>query len=386
MNNRVRKGKPDYHFSYEPNDSLEHTSIAPKEVGLFKNVSTFACIAVGIGTTYGLHISFSEDSGLPAWLLPLLAGGALTSLTWAAWHTLFEKAAIATTGTQKAMLVGLAMAVTGAMIGTSASYVTAAIGGSTAMRHHHGLFFKQFETVADEILDVSEDEKKVIRAVRVAEAYAESQFDNEIEHGDFSGTKGYGPKARELESHLARVRRQARDMNEAVEDRENGVLAALEKLREAQNFSANSDDVQTDLAIRAALVELRQAERIHATDNADDTGMVNIDLRGGTAQFTELTENVIDLADDLEQERRKDPIVMPDWNPITRKQAVQDYAGVVSLEWLATIVIESFSFVLLLIVLVGRKIDDDHDESDWVHVASLPKPDRDNAPQLTAAE
>lgn len=335
----------------------DNQRVTQSSVRLARALALIGSLAAGLAVFWGLRDILAPEGGLSSWAIPVAAATALACLLAGGWHMILGSAAEAK-GHHAVVVLGLGTILTAITIATSAWWLATALGGSSAVRHHQQQVFSEVERASSSILDALEPERQIIVAVQGIRSGYEKLALAEQRHGVLSGRPGRGPVFEEV-NDVARALLVIEQTMIGVFDQRNATIVAVrESLRNASRASTLGENTIVGEMVMKAINQLADARRMSVLELASTVQVIPVTSSADRLKELEnLTRGIPELARKLGQNQQI--VEMPNWEPVSRSEAVVRYADNVSLAWIVAVSLDLLPLLLLGVVVAAKARADD---------------------------
>jgi len=243
-----------------------------------------------------------------------------------------------------AFAIGMGLVIIG--MGTSAWFLAAKIGGSTAIQTHQTLYLgklKEAEKLAGENFA---QESTILQLAKLGVGKLEGDAEAEGRFGKFSGKAGYKGVHVSLKNAAAALLDVHRNLKKMDNKRRNLLNGARREIDKAARAVSERDDAAFRKSVSRATALLADAMRIRLSSVV--AGLSIGSARGTAGKAILTTQNGIsDKADEIEAERLD--VSIPFYAPMDAKTAVTTYPA--ALPWLMAILLEGLPLLMLGMLL-----------------------------------
>lgn len=321
------------------------TDNQPMNVRTTQILAIIACVLAGFGVFWGQRAELAADGGLSSWLIPIATSVALIVLLSGAWHMLL-KMAVMKDGPAIELVLSMGITATIVAIATSSWFLTSAIGGPTALRHHMNTQVAEFEDTTRLIRNEAEREIEIHQAVRAAKGTAEETARCELLDGCVTLIPGPGPTVNELNRAAKAIGQVETEMSTLIETRTSTLDNAEEKLRQAQKAILDADEQAFAEAMSAGVSLLGEAERMSVVNLASSLAIGQT----GVGPLSDILGQIALVVRKVS--RQKTSIDIPTWERMSRSEATIAYSERISLAWIVAISLDTLPLLLLVITIV----------------------------------
>jgi hypothetical protein len=320
------------------------------DIRLASSMAVVGSVLTGLGAFWGMHGALAEGFAT-AWLIPIGAAIGLACLLATSWHYILGMSQRAQ-GPMIPLVLFLGAMMTALAILTSSWWLTSALGGGVALRYHHQSQFDTLETALRRIQEQAGPDRALLQEITTARNSLSRLTTDEAGIGALSGKIGSGPVARDLREMSAKLGEVQEAAGEIIDSRDDLIAQARGQLDLARRASLAADE--TDIArrfadagepaARAARLNLKdQAPIIHRTIDSEQpevrkiAGQLRAAVRDATADW-KLVE-------------------IPQYQPMTRAEAVLHHAQQVMAAWAVSVALECLIFAMLCVLVVRAQLD-----------------------------
>lgn len=313
---------------------------------LARIVGFVAAISAGLAVGLGSYTDIVASDGPANFILPFVIAIAVALGLGAGWHVVLAMGSVARSPQARAMVLslGLGLAVIGA--GTSAWFLAAKIGGSTAVSSHQQIYLTDLNEAEQKIAANHARERVLIAVAGRGQSALENTALDEGNFGAVSGKAGFKTVFSALKNAAGGLQDTQSEL-QRLADRTDGLLSqARHSIDEAGKAIAARDDRKFEDAIGVAVSRLGDANRIRLSNTLLGAG--DIDASGPAAT------NVANVVDGMRRAVRSvsselRPVTIPAYVPMDAKTAVVTYPQ--PLPWLMAILIECLPLLMLGIMM-----------------------------------
>lgn len=322
-------------------------------------------ITSGVTSAIGIHVMIPSERY--AIFLACMAGLAITMLLTSIWTYLFNH-----TG-QKDLRLLLAVPVIIPIIAAISTWSNAtALVGPAAMRMHIKSFASEYQESINEAQRRGESNTRIVAAISSEAAAFKADVKGEIEDGRLTGSPGRGTVTITLERIAEKLESMSVASMKASEENAIYINAASESYTRllilAERDSTRPSDVkEATERLRSAIIkidEVSPAKTVTAMmpliAGISDTLLqpkgdgfkkkqleaINIHIK---PRLESMQENLIALAKDASGET----VNMPNYDPITRPEAVLKYGDQFPVQWAIAGALDAAPLLFLLLLLLG---------------------------------
>lgn len=320
-----------------------------------------ASLGVGFSSFWGLRDFFIEQGGLIGWLLPMSLAAVVTVLVAFLWHMLLDLASEKRTSVQLALLSGAAVVLTALMIAISAQFVTSAIGGDAALRHHKEAYLTEATELASALEEQSRlTDRQLGQGSQVA-GQLQTYLRCEIERGCLSGRGGgEGPNTaalRDLVTGFGLMQDDASSQAGLQQALLNEARVQIEEARRAAR-EGDAESFNDHIALlHSAISRARgEAERLHF----DPSFLAN----SAYPEVARLAGRFDGQGLQMRDEVLSRPV--PVFEPMDRYEAAVTYSDKVYMAHVLGVAVELLPLLMFFIVLLSAQLREDQDDENGV--------------------
>ena len=297
--------------------------------------ATVAALVVAVGASVGFH----DMTG--SYWLAILGGVGIASILGLGWYALITAGSRARRGLARLAVFSIGTLLVAVALGTSGWALATAIGGKSAMTVHDAEQVRIHEDALNAAYARVAGQKPVLDAMVTASTAYEGYAAAETA-GDLGNASGCGPRCRTYQRAGQAIQSEADNLRGELDAAKAAQDAGLELLALARQ----TDDPAPLLAEVASTVALLNAVDLDAGNvgilnfSATATGLEGVSNEG-------LTQAIIDADVELPP-----AVEVPDYQAITKSEAVLVYWRRVIGAWIAAVAIDIAPLVMLLIVMV----------------------------------
>ncbi len=318
---------------------------------LANSMAIVASVLTGLGVFWGLRGALAAEGGASAWLIPAGAAIGLFCLLATSWHFVLGMAGNAR-GAAIPLVLGTGLVLTGLSITTSAWWLTSALGGGMALRHHHQTQFVALTRAIQQVQDQAGAERRLLLEIGAARSALQQAVDDELKNGTFSGKRGPGPVTRDLERMSAALAEQQLALEKVPDEREALLAHARDALDLAKQASQEGDEAGVDQGMTRAGRFAAKAARLDVTELVP---VIQAVLTSDRPPVQKVADGVRSTARDVQGDRSQ--VDIPPYQSITRAEAVLRYPEQVAAAWAVAVALESLVFALLCVLVVRANLD-----------------------------
>jgi hypothetical protein len=311
-----------------------------------------ASVLTGLGVFWGLHGVLAAEGGPAAWLIPLGAAIAIGCLLGAAWHYVLGMARYARSAGAIALVLAMGVLLTGISIATSAWWLTSALGGGMALRHHHQIQFENYVAALDGMQSQARVDRKLLLEIATTRNILQQALDDERRDGSITGKTGSGPVVRELQVMLNALDDHHAALAKIPDEREALVARARTAIDEARRASAGGDETGVARALGETSHFITEAAGL---DMVYQASAIPATLNSGQPPVRSAVDHLRPAISDALRDRV--PVAVPHYQPTTRAAAVLDHAAHVAAAWAVAIALDCLVLALLCVLLVRANLD-----------------------------
>jgi hypothetical protein len=330
-----------------------------------------ASVLTGLGVFWGLRGALAAEGGASAWLIPAGAAIGLFCLLATSWHFVLGMAPRAR-GIAIPLVLGTGLALTGLSITTSAWWLTSALGGGMALRHHHEIQFAALTRAIQQVQDQAGAERRLLLEIDAARHELQQAVEDELKNGTFSGKAGPGPVTRELENMSAALFAQQLALAKVPDERDARIADARDALDQAKQASQAGDEAGVDQGMTRASRFAAEAARL---DMIELASVIQTVLASDLPPVQKVADKLRSASRDVRDDRSR--VNIPQYRSMTRAAAVLHYPEEAAAAWAVAIALESLVFALLCVLVVRANLDrmqppdDDLDGGTPIEVTTL---------------
>ncbi|MEM9733640.1 MAG: hypothetical protein AAF903_09185 [Pseudomonadota bacterium] len=319
---------------------------ASRTLVLARFVGLFAAASAGLAVGLGSYTDIVASDGPANFILPFVIAIAVGVGLGAGWHLVLGMGAAARTTENRiaTLALGLGLAVIGA--GTSAWFLAAKIGGSSAIQTHQQAYLKELNTAERAIAGNLSRERVLIAVAGRGRNALESTAKDEGQFGAVSGKSGFAAVFSALKNAAGGLQDTQAELQRQADRADNLLSQARQSIERAGQAISDATRAEFEKAVGSAVSRLGDANHIRLSDTLLSAG--DVDASGPAAS------NIGDVIDGLRRSVRSlttdiRSVSIPTYTPMDGKAAVVAYPQ--ALPWLMAILIECLPLLMLCIML-----------------------------------
>lgn len=349
-------------MSAHVNGPSKHRPTSSTWLTLAQLVGLFAAVAAGVAVGLGIYPDVATSPPM-GWLIPFIVAAVLAFGLGAGWHVVMSMAADAREPSSKITTFVLALVLTVIGVGCSAWFLAAKLGGATAIQTYqttHLGALRDAEAVASANASA---ESEIIAAMASGASSLETLARDEGLTGRVSKT---GRGERQFYGALSAAATAFDKAQTAIANKhkERGDLLADARLdiEDAGRAIAARNHQAFETASNRAATAIAKADRIKLSAMLSglavglDVGQARAPIENAIGRVTEIARAV---------DARRYALKVPVYYAIDAKEAVIIHAA--PLPWLASILIETLSLLMTVLLLMLRR-DPEPDDQNAVAV------------------
>ncbi|WP_191060266.1 hypothetical protein [Geminicoccus harenae] len=342
------------------------------DIRLASSMAIVGSVLTGLGAFWGMHGALATDGFASSWLIPIGAAIGLACLLSTSWHYVLGMSQRAQ-GAMISLVLLLGGMVTGLAILTSSWWLTSALGGGVALRHHHQAQFDVLETALRKVQDQAGSDHAVLQEITAARNSLARLADDEAAIGALSGQMGVGPIARDLREMSAKLAEVQEAAGGIITSREDLIARARAQLDQARQASLAGDEPEIARRLADAGKPAAEAARLNLADQAP---IIHRTISSDLAPVRTMVAQLRTAVREATEERKV--VEIPQYQPMTRAEAVLHHAQHLKAAWAVSIALECLIFAMLCVLVVRAQLDrmyppqdDDLDGGTPIEVTTL---------------
>ncbi|HWL70706.1 MAG TPA: hypothetical protein VNS22_20335 [Geminicoccus sp.] len=321
------------------------------DIRLASSMAVVGSILTGLGAFWGMHGALATEGFATAWLIPIGAAIGLACLLATSWHYVLGMSQRAQ-GAMIPLVLLLGGIVTGLAILTSSWWLTSALGGGVALRHHHQTQFGALETALRDIQDQAGPDHSLLQEITTARNSLERLTADEAGIGTLSGQTGIGPVTRDLREMSAKLDELQKAVGAIIDSRDGRITQARTQLDRARRASLVGDEAEIARSLADAGKSAAEAAGLSLADQAAILHRtIDSDLVPVRRIVAQLRTAVREATDDSKV------VEIPQYQSMTRAEAVLHHAQQVTSAWAVSIALECLIFAMLCVLVVRAQLD-----------------------------
>jgi hypothetical protein len=321
------------------------------DIRLASSMAVVGSVLTGLGAFWGMHSALAAEGFTTAWLIPIGAAIGLACLLATSWHYVLGMSQRAQ-GAMIPLVLLLGGMVTALAILTSSWWLTSALGGGVALRHHHQTQFDALETVLRKVQDQAGPDHAVLQEITAARNSLDRLTDDEASLGALSGQTGIGPVARDLREMSAKLAEVQEAAGKIITSREDLIARARSQLDQARQASLAGDEAEIARRLGDAGKSAAEAARLSLADQAP---IIHRTIDSGLAPVRRIVAQLRTAVREAMDDRKV--VEIPQYQPMTRAEAVLHHAQQVKAAWAVSIALECLIFAMLCVLVVRAQLD-----------------------------